>query len=50
MGLALAMRDLMKDLREAGAVSGHNAEFGKADRSRFLQTLEQVIQELKRAA
>ncbi len=49
MGLALAMRDLMQDLREAGAVRGHNAEFTKADRSRFLQTLEQTIQELKRA-
>jgi len=49
MGMALAMRDLMKDLREVGAVSGHNSEFTKADRSRLLQTLEQVIQELKRS-
>ena len=50
MGMALAMRDLMQDLREAGTVSGYNAAFTKADRSRFLQALEQVIQELKRAA
>lgn len=48
MGMALAMRDLMKDLREVGAVNGFNASFSKADRSQFLQTLEQVIQDLKR--
>jgi hypothetical protein len=50
IGMALAMRDLMKDLRETGDVKGRNPEFTKADRSRFLQALEQAVQAIKRAA
>ncbi len=50
IGMALAMRDLMQELREAGTIRGFNAAFTKADRSRFLQTMEQVVQDLKRAA
>lgn len=48
IGMALAMRELMQDLRETGAVRGSNPEFTKADRSRFLQALEQAVQEGKR--
>ena len=48
IGMALAMRGLMQDLREAGAVKGNNPEFTKADRSRFLQALEDAIQAAKR--
>jgi len=48
IGMALAMRGLMQDLREAGAVKGNNPEFTKADRSRFLQALEVAIQAAKR--
>ena len=48
IGMALAMRGLMQDLREAGAVKGSNPEFQKADRSRFLQALEEAIQAGKR--
>ncbi len=48
IGMALAMRGLMQDLREAGAVKGNNPEFTKADRSRFLQALEQAVQDAKR--
>jgi uncharacterized protein YaiI (UPF0178 family) len=50
IGMALAMRNLMQDLREAGAVKGYNAEFTKADRSRFLQALEVAAQAGKRAS
>ena len=48
IGMALAMRGLMQDLREAGTVKGHNPEFTRADRSRFLQALEAAVQAGKR--
>ncbi|MBK1665191.1 hypothetical protein CKO38_10380 [Rhodospirillum rubrum] len=48
IGMALSMRDLMRDLREAGAVSGGPASFAPKDRSRFLQALEEAIQAVKR--
>lgn len=44
IGMALAMRDLMSDLRDAGEVSGGNAAFSKADRSNFLNALEVAVQ------
>jgi len=49
IGMALAMRDLMKDLRDAGEVSGGNAPFSKQDRSSFLQALENAVQAAKRS-
>ncbi len=48
IGTALAMRDLQQHLRETGESKGYNASFTKQDRSRFLQTLEQAVQDLKR--
>ncbi len=48
IGMALAMRDLMADLREAGQVQGGNLPFTRQDRSRFLQALEQAIQDIRR--
>lgn len=48
IGMALAMRDLKAHLRETGEIKGYNAAFTKADRSQFLQTLEQQIQDVKR--
>lgn len=48
IGMALAMRGLMQDLREAGAVKGNNPEFTRTDRSRFLQALEEAVQKAKR--
>lgn len=48
IGVAKAMRDLSAHLRETGEVAGHNPSFSKNDRSRFLQTLEQIIQTIKR--
>jgi uncharacterized protein len=48
IGMALAMRDLMSQLRETGEVRGHNPVFAPKDRSNFLQGLENIIQALKR--
>lgn len=50
IGMALAMRDLKAHLRETGEIKGYNAAFTKADRSQFLQTMEQQIQDVKRGA
>jgi uncharacterized protein YaiI (UPF0178 family) len=50
IGNALAMRDLMADLRAAnplGTGSG-GRPFGKADRSRFLEVLERMVRAAKR--
>ena len=48
IGMALAMRDLSSHLRETGNSSSFNPAFTPADRSRFLQTLEQLVQDVKR--
>ena len=48
IGTALAMRELQQHLRETGESKGYNASFTKQDRSRFLQALEQAVQDLKR--
>ena len=50
IGLALAMRDLNKHLREATGKQTYNAGFTKEDRSRFLGSLENAIQAAKRSA
>lgn len=48
IGMALATRELMQGLREAGQVSGGSPPFSKADRSRFLDRLEVAVQQAKR--
>lgn len=51
MGMALAVRDLMTGLRDAGEISGGGpAPYGKQDRSRFLDGLERLIQDIARGA
>jgi uncharacterized protein YaiI (UPF0178 family) len=50
IGMALGMRDLNRHLREATGNQTYNAGFSKQDRSRFLGTLENEIQAVKRAA
>jgi uncharacterized protein len=50
IGQALAMRELLSDLREAGTLTGGPAQFQKKDRSRFLQSLDQMIQRIRRKA
>jgi uncharacterized protein YaiI (UPF0178 family) len=51
IGQQLGMRDLMADIRSANPLgtSGGGRPFSKADRSRFLNSLEQVVRKVKRA-
>ena len=49
IGLALAPRDMMEDLRAMGSVSGGPKPFSQNDRSAFLQALDVAVQRLKRA-
>jgi hypothetical protein len=48
IGMALAMRNLMADLREAGQMSGGPAGFSPCDRSAFLGELDRTIRRLGR--
>ena len=50
IGMALAMRDLMRELRETGESKGGGPAFSKEDRSRFLRALEDAVQNEKRRA
>lgn len=50
IGLALATRNLMDELRSAGAVTGGPKPFSPRDRSAFLAALDQAIVRLKRMA
>ena len=49
IGQALATRDLLAELRDAGAMLGGPPPFQARDRSRFLQSLDQMIQKLQRS-
>lgn len=48
IGMTLAVRNLMSDLRSAGAVTGGPAPFSARDRSAFLSALDQAIVRLRR--
>ena len=48
IGMALAMREMQRHLRETGESRGFNAAFTARDRSQFLQALEHAIQAGKR--
>ncbi|HEY4345559.1 MAG TPA: YaiI/YqxD family protein [Parvibaculum sp.] len=48
IGMALAMRGLMQQLRETGDIRGTNPAFTREDRSRFLRGLEETIQAVLR--
>ena len=48
IGMALSMREFSRHLRETGESKGYNASFSKADRSRFLQALEEAMQQIRR--
>jgi uncharacterized protein YaiI (UPF0178 family) len=48
--MALAMRNLMADLREAGQTGGGPAAFSPRDRSAFLGGLDRTIRRLRRGA
>lgn len=43
IGMALAMRNLKQDLREAGEIKGYNLGFTPKDRSAFLQELDRTV-------
>ncbi len=47
IGNLLATRDLLHVLRGAGEVSGGPAPFQKEDRSKFLQGLDQIVQDIR---
>jgi uncharacterized protein len=49
VGMALATRDLMQDLRSADPFrQGGGKMFGRADRSRFLDVLDRVLRQVGR--
>ena len=47
IGSAVASRELMQNLRHMGEMRGGPAPMDKKDKSRFLGTLDQIIQSLK---
>lgn len=49
VGMALATRNLMEDLRAMGEVTGGPRAFSQKDRSAFLSALDVAINRLKRA-
>jgi uncharacterized protein YaiI (UPF0178 family) len=49
IGAAIATRAIMADLRADGSAIGGPPPFSKADRSRFLSALDEVLVRLKRA-
>jgi len=49
IGMALAVRNLMTDLRSSGEVTGGPRSFSPRDRSAFLSALDQAIRRLQRA-
>lgn len=48
IGTALAMRELSSQLRDMGEIRGGGPSFSAADRSRFLNALETMVQKAKR--
>jgi uncharacterized protein YaiI (UPF0178 family) len=49
IGMTLAVRNLMTDLRSAGEITGGPRGFSPRDRSTFLSTLDTTIRRLQRA-
>ena len=48
IGMAIATRDLKAHLREIEEIKDHAPAFTKLDRSRFLDTLENIVQAIRR--
>lgn len=48
IGQALATRELLSGLRDAGEITGGPPPLRKRDRSRFLQQLDEIIQSIRR--
>ena len=49
IGQAVAIRDLLSELRDAGEMTGGPPPLKKRDRSRFLQKLDEMIQAIRRS-
>jgi uncharacterized protein len=49
IGSALALRDLLDELRQGGAVTGGPAPMTPKDRSRFLSKLDEAVNAVRRA-
>jgi len=49
IGSALAMRDLMDELRQGGVVTGGPTAMTPKDRSRFLSKLDELVNAVRRA-
>jgi hypothetical protein len=49
IGMTLAVRNLMTDLRSAGEITGGPRGFSPRDRSTFLSTLDTTIRRLQRS-
>ena len=49
IGMAMASRELMSNLRAMGETTGGPKPMSPRDRSRFLSTLDETIQKLRRA-
>jgi hypothetical protein len=47
IGMAVASRDLMSELRSAGEITGGPPPLRKRDRSRFLEKLDNMIQSIR---
>ena len=50
IGMTLAVRNLMTDLRESGELTGGPRSFSPRDRSAFLSALDQAIRRVQRRA
>ncbi|TXM86117.1 DUF188 domain-containing protein, partial [Methylobacterium sp. WL122] len=48
IGMALATRNLMQDLREAGTITGGPRPFSARDRSAFLGALDRAVNRIRR--
>ena len=50
IGMAMASRELMSNLRAMGEITGGPKPMSQRDRSRFLSALDETVQKLRRAA
>ena len=49
IGMALAIRKIMEEKRETGEMTRGPAPFNKADRSKFLNQMEMIVQKAKKS-
>ena len=49
IGMALATREIMERIRESGEITGGPPAFSKADRSKFLDRMEMIVQKARKS-